>query len=144
MDSAESILTIEIWTPERFQKAVRSLASSGVTHFFPTLITASHERILHQLKLITQALEGDRPIKRMCPGIHLEGPYLNPEDGPRGVHPKEFIRNPQWDEILKLPGGLSRTNQAHHTGPGDGGSNSLYREGGVGRDRHRDRAYECL
>jgi N-acetylglucosamine-6-phosphate deacetylase len=37
----------------------------------------------------------------MCPGIHLEGPYLNPEDGPRGAHPKVFIRRPQWDEILR-------------------------------------------
>ena len=89
-------------TPERFRKAVRSLASSGVTRFFPTLITASHERTVHQLKLITQALESDPLSNGMCPGIHLEGPYLNPEEGPRGVHPKEFIRKPQWDEILKL------------------------------------------
>ena len=88
--------------PERFQTAVRSLASFGVTRFFPTLITASHERILHQLKLITQTLESDPLSNQMCPGIHLEGPYLNPEEGPRGAHPREFIRKPQWDEILKL------------------------------------------
>jgi N-acetylglucosamine-6-phosphate deacetylase len=86
--------------PERFEKAARSLASSGVTRFFPTLITASHERLLHQLKRISQALEGNALSGRMCPGIHLEGPYLNPEDGPRGAHSKVFIRNPQWDEIL--------------------------------------------
>ncbi len=88
--------------PEQFQKAVRSLASFGVTRFFPTLITASHGRILQQLKTITRALESDSLSGRMCPGIHLEGPYLNPEDGPRGAHPKQFIRKPQWDEILEL------------------------------------------
>jgi N-acetylglucosamine-6-phosphate deacetylase len=86
--------------PERFERAARSLASFGVTHFFPTLITASHERILHQLKRISEALKGNALSRRMCPGIHLEGPYLNAEDGPRGAHPKAFIRNPQWDEIL--------------------------------------------
>jgi N-acetylglucosamine-6-phosphate deacetylase len=87
--------------PERFEKAARSLASFGVTHFFPTLITASHERILHQLKRISQALEGNALSRWMCSGIHLEGPYINPEDGPRGVHPKAFIRNPQWDEMMR-------------------------------------------
>jgi N-acetylglucosamine-6-phosphate deacetylase len=85
---------------ERFEKAARSLASFGVTHFFPTLITASHDRILHQLKRISQALEESALSRRMCPGIHLEGPYLNPEDGPRGAHPKAFIRNPRWGEIM--------------------------------------------
>ncbi|HSB05610.1 MAG TPA: amidohydrolase family protein, partial [Thermodesulfobacteriota bacterium] len=89
-------------TLEGFRKAVFSLASSGVTRFLPTLITASFERTVHQLKLITEALESDPLLNGICPGIHLEGPYLNPEDGPRGVHLKEFIRKPQWDEILKL------------------------------------------
>jgi N-acetylglucosamine-6-phosphate deacetylase len=27
-------------------------------------------------------------------GIHLEGPFINPDDGPRGVHPKKFIIPP--------------------------------------------------
>ena len=89
-------------TPERFQTAVRSLASFGVTHFFPTLITASHERTVHQLKLITQTLEERSPVKPDVPRDSSQGPDLNPEEGPRGVHPREFIRKPQWDEILKL------------------------------------------
>ena len=90
------------FNPEQLQKAVRSLASCGVTRFFPTLITASPERMLRQLKVITQALESDSLSRRMCPGIHLEGPYLNPEDGPRGAHPREFIRKPEWDEFLRF------------------------------------------
>ena len=52
--------------------------------------------------MITQALESDSLSRRMCPGIHLEGPYLNPEDGPRGAHPREFIRKPEWDEFLRF------------------------------------------
>ncbi len=87
---------------EQFQKAARSIASCGVTRFFPTVVTASHERILRQIEVITEALESDFLSRRMCPGIHLEGPYLNPEDGPRGAHPKEFIRRPRWDEFLKF------------------------------------------
>ena len=88
--------------PERFQRAARSIASFGVTRFFPTLITASREKTLHQVRRITRVLESDPLSGRMCPGIHLEGPFLNPEDGPRGAHPKEHVRAPQWEEILRL------------------------------------------
>ncbi len=87
---------------EEVSQAVRSIASSGVTHFFPTLITASHERLVRQLKILTEALEADALASSMCPGIHLEGPYINPQDGPRGAHPRDFIRPPDWEEFLKF------------------------------------------
>jgi N-acetylglucosamine-6-phosphate deacetylase len=89
-------------TGDRLHHAARSLAASGVTRFFPTLITASHERLLRQLAILADALENDPLLKTMCPGIHLEGPYLSPEDGPRGVHPRDAIRPPSWDEVERL------------------------------------------
>ena len=36
------------------------------------------------------------------PCFHLEGPYLSGEDGPRGAHPKEHARDPDWDEFRRL------------------------------------------
>ena len=36
------------------------------------------------------------------PGCHLEGPYISGEDGPRGAHPREHVRPPDWDEFEKL------------------------------------------
>jgi N-acetylglucosamine-6-phosphate deacetylase len=30
-------------------------------------------------------------------GLHIEGPFISPEDGPRGAHPKEYVRPPVWD-----------------------------------------------
>jgi N-acetylglucosamine-6-phosphate deacetylase len=89
-------------TGERFHQAARSLAASGVTRYLPTLITASYERLLKQLVIIADTLENDPLVKTMCPGIHLEGPYISPEDGPRGVHPREFIRLPRWEELERL------------------------------------------
>ena len=38
----------------------------------------------------------------MCKGIHLEGPYISSTEGPRGVHPSQFIRPPRWDEFEKF------------------------------------------
>lgn len=87
---------------ERLHQAARSLAVSGVTRFLPTLITASHERLVKQLIIIADALENDPLVKTMCPGIHLEGPYISPEDGPRGVHPREFVRLPNWEEVERF------------------------------------------
>jgi N-acetylglucosamine-6-phosphate deacetylase len=89
-------------TVERLHQAACSLAASGITRFLPTLITASHERLVHQLRIIGEALEHDLLLFRMVPGVHLEGPYLSPEDGPRGVHPRDCIRRPDWDEVERL------------------------------------------
>ncbi len=86
-------------TPEGIHHAGRSLASTGVIHFFPTLITSSHERMVHQLKIIAEGLRNDPFLRKMCIGLHLEGPYISSEDGPRGVHPREFVRLPRWEEL---------------------------------------------
>ena len=86
-------------SPEGLHRAALSLASTGVTRFLPTLITSSHERMVRQLRIIGDALRNDPLLRQMCPGIHLEGPYISPEDGPRGVHLREFIRLPQWEEV---------------------------------------------
>jgi N-acetylglucosamine-6-phosphate deacetylase len=41
-------------------------------------------------------------MRGSIPGFHLEGPYINPEDGFRGAHPKQFVKPPDWDEFMKL------------------------------------------
>ena len=89
-------------SPEGLHRAALSLASTGVTRFLPTLITSSHEKMLRQLRIVGDALGKDPLLRKMCPGIHLEGPYISPEEGPRGVHLREFIRLPQWKELEKF------------------------------------------
>ena len=32
-------------------------------------------------------------------GIHMEGPYLSPEDGPRGAHPREHVTDASIDDF---------------------------------------------
>ncbi len=86
-------------TPEGLHRAVCSLVSTGVTRFLPTLITSSREKMIHQLKIMAESLKRDRLFQKMCHGIHLEGPYISPEDGPRGVHPREYVRLPRWEEL---------------------------------------------
>lgn len=89
-------------TNEDLRRAARAISATGVTTFFPTLITASFERIVYQLKILKEAIEKDPLVSTMCKGAHLEGPYISSKDGPRGVHPAQFIRSPQWDEFEKF------------------------------------------
>jgi N-acetylglucosamine-6-phosphate deacetylase len=89
-------------TPEGLHQAALSLASTGVTRFLPTLVTSSHERMVCQLKILAEALRKDPLLQNMCLGIHLEGPYISPEEGPRGVHLREFVRLPRWEELERF------------------------------------------
>jgi N-acetylglucosamine-6-phosphate deacetylase len=89
-------------TPEGLHQAALSLASTGVTRFLPTLVTSSHERMVCQLKILAEAFREDPLLQKMCPGIHLEGPYISPEEGPRGVHLREFVRLPRWEELERF------------------------------------------
>ena len=44
-------------------------------------------------------------------GVHLEGPYIAAEDGPRGAHPKQHVRPADWDEFRRwqdAAGGMIR------------------------------------
>ena len=88
--------------PEDVHRAAQAISATGVTNFFPTLITASFERLVHQLKILKEAIEKDLLVSKICKGIHLEGPYISSREGPRGIHPLQFIRPPQWDEFEKF------------------------------------------
>ncbi len=78
---------------------VRALWSHGVTRFCPTVCTQSHDHMVAAMRAIARACEEEPWIERAVIGIHVEGPYISPEDGPRGAHPKEHVRPPDWDEV---------------------------------------------
>ena len=65
-----------------------ALAEHGVTTFFPTMISAPMDEMIrtadHLADMIEQEHDGADPA-----GIHIEGPFLNPEKG--GTQNKAFI-----------------------------------------------------
>jgi len=73
------------------------LWSEGVTTFFPTVITNSNENIIRSLKTISEACHLYTEAKTSIGGIHLEGPFISPADGPRGAHPSAHVMAPSWD-----------------------------------------------
>jgi N-acetylglucosamine-6-phosphate deacetylase len=77
------------------------LRRTGVTHFCPTVITGSSEHITNCLSHLIQAAGESHSFRRAMLGIHLEGPFISPEDGPRGAHPREHVRPPDWDQFQR-------------------------------------------
>ena len=74
----------------------------GVAGLCPTLVTNSFAALAHGMSIVRQACETDAAIARAVPAIHLEGPYISPDDGARGAHPKQHVRPPDWDEFRRL------------------------------------------
>jgi len=76
------------------------MTETGVTAFCPTITTNPYEIIVKNLKVISTAVKNSKPGFAKIIGIHLEGPYISAEMGPRGAHPLAHIRRPDWDEFL--------------------------------------------
>ncbi len=74
-------------TSEGLAEALERQRATGVTRCLPTLITSSFDRFARNARVIARS-----PDPAVA-GIHMEGPYLSPEDGPRGAHPREHVTN---------------------------------------------------
>lgn len=73
------------------------LWGQGITAYYPTIITNSDDTISRLLSVIAEACVKYPEIAASIGGIHLEGPFLSMEDGPRGAHPKQYIKAPDWE-----------------------------------------------
>jgi N-acetylglucosamine-6-phosphate deacetylase len=87
---------------ETISQIVDLAARSGTAMLCPTICTNSREAMLNGLREVARACETDRRLANAMPAIHVEGPYLASEDGPRGAHPKEHVRDPDWDEFQRF------------------------------------------
>ncbi len=74
----------------------------GIGGLCPTLVTNGFAALAHGMNTIREVCESDPDVARAVPAIHLEGPYIAPEDGPRGAHPRQHVRPPDWDEFRRL------------------------------------------
>ncbi len=114
-------------------EACRKLLETGVTAFCPTLITADYSRLANNITEIRKACRKHPLVRSMVLGVHLEGPFINPEDGPRGAHPRAQVAHPDWVEFKRLlelgqglvrmvtiapemPGGLAFIQKAYNAG----------------------------
>jgi len=86
-------------TAETLEIMHRTNLRSGTTGFLPTLITTSEENMRQALQVVRQYRD---KVDRGVFGVHLEGPYINPER--KGIHNVDFIRRPSKEMVEEIAG----------------------------------------
>jgi N-acetylglucosamine-6-phosphate deacetylase len=83
---------------DEIERAIDATFSTGVTRFYPTVITGAPDAMLAALRNLAAARESLTGGQAM-EAFHVEGPHISPEDGPRGAHPREWVRPPDFAEF---------------------------------------------
>jgi N-acetylglucosamine-6-phosphate deacetylase len=89
-------------TVDSIRHVVGACRRHGIGGLCPTLITNSFAALAHGFRTLREACANGGEIDRAIPALHLEGPYISAEDGPRGAHPRRHVRPPDWDEFRRL------------------------------------------
>lgn len=90
-----------------YLKVCDALEARGTGAFLATVITSSMESYRKTLPALARFIEGKANRGRMI-GLHLEGPFISPEDGAVGTHPKQYVlpqRIELFEELRTLAGG---------------------------------------
>ena len=80
---------------------VRALWRVGVTTVLPTVVTASERHITRAVAMIGRARDADPAVAHAIPYVHVEGPFLSDQEGPRGVHDARHIRPASIEELRR-------------------------------------------
>lgn len=83
-------------------ESVRHIAkkklAEGVTTWLPTTLTQPRE-VLQDI-VAKVALYREQQDLTRCPGLHIEGPFINQDKA--GAQNPEFVRLPDWQELQEL------------------------------------------
>jgi len=82
-------------TADRLDAALEHMRRTGVTRCLPTLITSSFDRFAASARVLS------RSAHPAIAGLHMEGPYVSPEDGYRGAHPRADVAAPTLDDFRR-------------------------------------------
>lgn len=86
--------------PARREGAAAFHLGRGTTTLLPTLITDALPRLERALTALAADLLSPRGTVPRMPGIHLEGPFLNPNRA--GAHPREAIQPARLETFERL------------------------------------------
>lgn len=82
-------------TADRVSEAAAAMRATGVTQFLATLISAPLDRFSACARTLARASEP------ALIGLHMEGPYISPDDGARGAHVRADISPPTLEDFAR-------------------------------------------
>src|SRR5437867_4734737 len=82
-------------TRDRATEALERMRETGVTRCLPTLITSSFDCFAASARVLAQL-----PHPAIA-GIHMEGPYVSPDEGARGAHPRADVVPASVDDFRR-------------------------------------------
>lgn len=91
--------------------AARALRAHGLAGMFLTLVTNTGERLCAQFQRLESFRRSEPLLDDLIWGYHLEGPWLRPEVGYCGAHPREKMCAPSlalFDRLQAAAGGNIR------------------------------------
>ncbi len=93
-----------VWSYEDFGGVAAALQQHGIVSALPTLITDDPGRLIARVSAYCNLVQHHADLLDVFPGLHIEGPFISREDGPRGAHPLAYCTTPadQSDLIRKL------------------------------------------
>jgi N-acetylglucosamine-6-phosphate deacetylase len=97
----------ERWTVEEFERVRAALARRGIAGALPTLITAYADSMVARAARYGEIIARSTALQSAFPRLHIEGPFISSEDGPRGAHPRRYCATPR-----ALPDFLDRMREA--------------------------------
>jgi N-acetylglucosamine-6-phosphate deacetylase len=77
------------------ERALIRMRATGVTRCLPTLITSSFDQFAASARVLAGV------ANPAIAGIHMEGPYISPEDGARGAHAREHTAAASLDDFKR-------------------------------------------
>jgi N-acetylglucosamine-6-phosphate deacetylase len=98
-------------TAEALHHACVSLREDGCDSILATFITDEVEKLEQRMSTLVRLRENDPLARSVIAGIHIEGPFINPEKGYVGAHPPQCVKPANIEDtkrLLDAAGGLTR------------------------------------
>lgn len=86
---------------DEIARSLEAQFATGVTRCYPTLITGGQDEMIAAFRNLAKA-KRTLAHGRAMEAFHAEGPHISPLDGPRGAHPLNRVRKPDFAEFQQL------------------------------------------